>query len=371
MMMKRFTSKLRLSLLYSIACEAYSTAPIRSVVVVGGTHGNEYTGVWCIKHLEANPAERKQYATLNIETLLGNPEAHLQNRRFIHDDLNRQFSADRLTSEDYDGATHEAVRARELDALLGPKLGQPKTDLVIDLHTTTSNMGITLIVPESDVVMTQAAAYVLQKCQDAYGDRTQILMHPLPDRHARPNLGSTASHALTIEVGPVPQGVLRHDAVEKTQHAMHSLLEYLDRRNKGEDVLAELKLQYPDNVVPCYRSAQAKKAGEMSGKISWPSADHNPNFPSVLIHKSIQDNDFHIIKKGDPLFVKLDGSLVRYDGSHGDEVHLIFVNEGGYYFEQSGTGIGVAVKTGYDLSTGLFLQKDDERLESYQSFGEL
>lgn len=52
-------------------------------------------------------------------------------------------------------------------------------------------------------------------------------------------------------------------------------------------------------------------------------------------------------------------------------VHLIFVNEGGYYFEQSGTGIGVAVKAGYDLRTGLFLKEGDERLESYQSFGEL
>lgn len=337
-------------------------------MVVGGTHGNEYTGVWCIKQLEANPTETEKYDSLNIQTLLANPEAFMANRRFIHDDLNRQFSAERL-SVDPDG-THEAERARQLDELLGPKLGKPKTDLVIDLHTTTSNMGITLIVPETDVVMTQAAAYVLEKCEEAFGVRAQILMHPLPDRHARPNLGSTALHALTVEVGPVPQGVLRHDAVEKTQHAMHCLLEFLDRRNKGEDVLGELKRKYPDNVVPCYRSAQAKKEGEMSGKISWPSADHNPNFPSVLVHKSIQDNDFHVIQKGDPLFVKLDGTLVRYDGSHGDEVHLIFVNEGGYYFEQSGTGIGVAVRTGYDLLTGKFLQRDDAR-HSYRAFGEL
>ena len=212
----------------------------------------------CIKHLEANPAEREQYETLDIQTLMGNPEAHLQNRRFIHDDLNRQFSAERLLG-DHDGS-HEAVLARELDELLGPKLGNPKTDLVIDLHSTTSNMGITLIVPESDVVMAQAAAYILHKCRHAFSSRAQILMHPVPDRHARPNLGSMALHALTIEVGPVPQGVLRHDAVEKTQHAMHALLEFLNRRNQGHDVLAELQKIYPENAVPCYRSAQAKKA---------------------------------------------------------------------------------------------------------------
>lgn len=150
---------------------------------------------------------------------------------------------------------------------------------------------------------------------------------------------------------------------------MHAALEFLNRRNKGEPVEEELKDVYKDLVVPCYRSAQAKTKGEMSGKISWASSDHNPNFPSVLVHKSIQDQDFKLVKVGDPLFVKLDGSLIKYDGSHGDEVRLIFVNEGGYYFEQSGTGIGVAVETAYDLTTGRFLQHDDKR--NYQSFGEL
>jgi len=365
--MGQLANNLRLLLIYLIVCEAYSNSSIRSVVVVGGTHGNEYTGVWCIRHLEANPEELLQYGTLDIKTILGNPEAHMQNRRFIHDDLNRQFSSERLSADPLD--VHEAIRARELDELLGPKLGQPKTDLVIDLHTTTSNMGITLIVPEEDILICQAAAYVLHKCEDL-GDSVQVLMHPLPDRHSRPNLGSTASHALTIEVGPVPQGVLRHDAVEKTQHAMNAVLEFLDRRNKGEPVLDELKLIYPKQVVPCYRSAQAKMKGEMSGKISWPSADDNPNFPSVLVHKSIQDQDFKIVRVGDPLFVKLDGSLIRYDGSHGDEVHLIFVNEGGYYFKESGTGIGVAVETAYDMLTGRFLKADDDR-QSYRAFGEL
>ena len=37
-----------------------------------------------------------------------------------------------------------------------------------------------------------------------------------------------------------------------------------------------------------------------------------------------------------------------------------FVNEGGYYYESSGTGIGVAVKMDYDLETGMLLTEDDE-----------
>jgi hypothetical protein len=53
------------------------------------------------------------------------------------------------------------------------------------------------------------------------------------------------------------------------------------------------------------------------------------------------------------MFVALDGSIIPYNGSHGDEVILIFINEGGYYYKSSGTGITVAAKSHFDLFTGM------------------
>jgi aspartoacylase len=220
------------------------------------------------------------------------------------------------------------------------------TDVVVDLHTTTANMGISLIIPEGDPLMAAAAAYVLHQCKTKYGyDSVQCLMHAMPTRADRQNLSSCGRHGFTIEVGPVPQGVLRHDVIEKTQSAMHSLLEFFQLRNlelqKGESingdptVLDELRRIYPKNIVPCYRSAPAVRPGELSGKISWPNDESNPNFPSVIVHKSLQDRDFQPLRIDDPLFVSLDGTVIPYDGSHGDEVHLIFVNEGGYYYASS------------------------------------
>ena len=331
---------------------------IQSVVVVGGTHGNEYTGVWCIRELEAATQHLTRYPSLSIKTLLANPQAHLENKRFVDSDLNREFSADKLlVGEEGLPLTVESLRAREINDLLGPKFAETtSTDLVVDLHSTTSNMGTTIIVPEGDALMTQAAAYVLHRC----GPEARILMHALPDRHARPNLSSAARHGFTIEVGPVPQGVLRHDAVEKTKQAMHSLFEFLERRNKGEDVIGELQRIYSDGSVPCFRSAKAKRAGEMSGKIVWPCHPENPNFPLFMVHKSLQDRDFHVIRQGDPLFVTLDGKTIPYEGSHGDEVYLIFINEAGYYYSSSGTGIGVAIKTAYDLMDGTFVPCEEE-----------
>ena len=39
----------------------------------------------------------------------------------------------------------------------------------------------------------------------------------------------------------------------------------------------------------------------------------------------------------------------RYDGSRGDVITPIFINEGGYYYASSGRGIGVAEKTVVDV----------------------
>mmetsp|Transcript_3589 Transcript_3589/g.5879 ORF Transcript_3589/g.5879 Transcript_3589/m.5879 type:complete len:518 (+) Transcript_3589:218-1771(+) len=403
--------------------------PITKVAVVGGTHGNEYTGVWCIKAIEHQRQQLnknnkskssaavnvfEQFPTLDIQTLLANPRAYMENKRFVDTDLNREFSKEKLRkvvidetvmeecdirnefcSEDDDGInsnggsngalTYEAVRAREIESLLGPKFTEdtegdassssscenPATDVVIDLHTTTTNMGISIIIPEGDPLMAAAAAYVMQKCRERYGeDGVQCCMHALPKREDRLNLSSCGRHGFTIEVGPTPQGVIRHDVVEKTEAAMHALLDFLhlrnlelqnsDNANASPSVLDQLEQTYPSGIVPCYRSAPAVRPGELSGKISWPNDPANPNFPALMVHGSVQDRDFEPLRVGDPLFVTLDGTVVPYDGSHGEEVHLIFVNEGGYYYESSGTGIGVAVKSRFDWQTGWFLVESDD-----------
>jgi succinylglutamate desuccinylase len=339
---------------------SFSPSMIKRVVVVGGTHGNEYTGVWCIKAIDRNLHMYEQkFPSLKISTLLANPEAHMANKRFIDTDLNREFTHDKLNQVGDDGLpnTIESLRAKEVDELLGPKFGGEdySTDVVIDLHSTTANMGLTLIIPEGDVLMAQAAAYVVHKC-GGEKEGVRCLMHSIPLRQKRANLSSSARHGFTIEVGPVPQGVLRHDAVENTDRALLAVLEFLEKRNQkrgDEEMLQELKRAYPSGSVPCFRSAPAKRPGELSGKIPWPSDPENPNFPAAMIHKSLQDRDFHQISVGDPLFVNLDGSITYYEGSHGDQVYLVFVNEGGYYYQSSGTGIGVAVKSEYSILDGM------------------
>lgn len=333
----------KILLLVSVALSFVMASSSFEIAVVGGTHGNEYTGVWCIRALEHEK---------RCTTLIGNPAAVAANRRFLDDDLNRQF---RLSQLSQPAKTIEAKRAQELNALLGPK-ESPKTDLIIDLHSTTSNMGLTIIIAEGDTLTAKIAAYIAKVVpqNQEEGSKTRILMHAIPDRLERPNLGSLAKHSLTVEVGPVPQGLLRHDAADLTLRAVRAALHFMEAPNdKG---LPEF--------VPCFKSAPAARPGEMSGKIPWPvdfskHATQTPNIPSYVVHKDRQDKDFAIIRIGDPLFVYHDGTVIPYSGSHGDEVYLMFINEGGYYYPQSGSGISVAVDTRYELATAKFVNDID------------
>jgi aspartoacylase len=362
------------------------TTKLKNVAIIGGTHGNEYTGVWIIKSFQQRQQQLQElYPNLNISTILGNPDAHYANKRFIHTDLNREFSYDKLCELDYDDNSNnmtdetipvEALRARELDKILGSKCMDSESDVydvAIDLHSTTSNMGTTLIVNEGDILMAQGAAYVTQQCTSSSSSGSShsipstdihCLMHAIPDKGQRPNLSSTSKHGFTIEVGPVPQGLLRHDAVIKTECALHALLDFLQQYYSSMNtkdtsdgtvspIIESLVKSFPTGKVPAFRTIPARRHGEMSGKITWPSDIDNPNFPQWMIHESVQDHDYQKIKVGDPLFVQFDGSILYYDGAYGSEIYLIFINEGGYYYSSSGTGISVAMKTQYDIYTAI------------------
>jgi succinylglutamate desuccinylase len=101
------------------------------VVVIGGMHGNELTGIEVVKALMADfdsGAATLQRGTLTI--MIGNPKAIERGTRGSEDhaDLNRMFNPDRLAGGP-DG-TYEDARAREMAPYLR------KADVSIDLHST-------------------------------------------------------------------------------------------------------------------------------------------------------------------------------------------------------------------------------------------
>lgn len=275
----------------------------KTLAVVGGTHGNEFTGIYLLKKWQQQPALIKR-ASFETEMLFANPVAHKENKRYIEHDLNRCFELQQL---DDDSLTSiEQLRAKEINQLLGPK-SNPRVDFIIDLHTTTSNMGPTLLITKKGKFYNQLAAYITMKMPEVIISCDEDHKHN-SEHHF---LSSIAADSVMVEVGPVPQSVIRHDVFDASEAMTMHILDFVELYNNQQVP------QLP-KTTSAYRFIKS---------ISLPlNADGSR---SGMIHKSIQDRDFTEIKPGQPLFVTFDGEEIIYQGD--EPVYASFINEAAYY----------------------------------------
>ena len=276
---------------------------INQVAIVGGTHGNEFTGIYLLKKWQRQPGliARDSFAT---ETLFANPLAHEQNRRYVDNDLNRRFSAAELADPQL--SSHEERRAKEINALLGPK-GDPRVDFVIDLHTTTSNMGPTLLLTGRGQFYNRLAAY-------AKSQMPEVVIFCDEDHKANAEhhlLSTICEKNVIIEVGPVPQSVLRQDVFEQSERLTGIVLDFIELYNTDQ-------LPTLTGPVEAYRYLESlvlplDADGERAG----------------MVHAHVQDCDFQPIAPGDPIFRTFDGEDICYQGDK--TVYPAFINEAAYY----------------------------------------
>ncbi|KAB1251118.1 Aspartoacylase, partial [Camelus dromedarius] len=69
--------------------------PIKKVAIFGGTHGNELTGVFLVKHWLENGTEI-QRTGLEVKPFITNPRAVKKCTRYVDCDLNRVFDPENL-----------------------------------------------------------------------------------------------------------------------------------------------------------------------------------------------------------------------------------------------------------------------------------
>ena len=271
---------------------------ISHIAILGGTHGNERLGVYLTEKWRQTPLTFKDG---EIKVILANPEAAKANRRYIDQDLNRSFSLRDL--EDGEAKNVEQRRARELNKLLGPKGGpRGKTDFIIDLHASTATMGASIIITDDDPL----SFWVAKRLQDRFPDLRIVQM--IEDFLAQPYITSLAPHAITIEVGPIPQGVVRFDLLRFTENLVKEVLSVLEEVNeKGvrtfscEVFSVKQKLDYPKDK----------------------------NGLQALIHPNREGGDFSPLAPGDPLFITSDGRAIPYGGK--EICYPLFINEAAYY----------------------------------------
>ncbi len=277
-------------------------AKIEQVAVVGGTHGNEFSGIYLLKKWNKR-SEYLEREGLTIQTLFANTKAHEENKRYIDCDLNRQFISTSLADNSL--TNYEQSRAKAINAELGPK-GDAKSDFIIDLHNTTSNMGPTLILLQSDLFNRQLGAYVLAKMPEAvivFEDQVSLEEHYF--------LASVAAQGVIVEIGPQPQSVVRQDVLDYMEAMTQHILDFVVLFNKDE--VTNLPESYQ-----AYRYIETLKLPE----------DENGERIG-MVHKNVQDQDFKVLTKGDPIFTLFDGGEICYQGGY--EAYPHFINEAAYY----------------------------------------
>jgi aspartoacylase len=280
---------------------------IERVAIVGGNHGNELTGVHLVKKFQQYPnlIDRASFETL---ALLGNLKAIEEGKRYIDKDLNRCFTNQGLQNPQL--SSYEDTRAKAIQHILQPQ-NQPFVDVIVDLHSTTANMGLSLIFCDMHPFLLRLGAYLT-----SINPMVKIFVNPQSRKGGF--LRSLCELGFVIEVGAVAQNILNAELFQQTEQLIYAILDYFEGCNQGNIPQINSTLtfyQYIETID--YPRSDAYGGLRLRGEIQ------------AMIHPQLQFRDYEPLHPGDPMFVTFEGKDILYEGE--STVYPIFINEAAYY----------------------------------------
>jgi succinylglutamate desuccinylase len=299
---------------------------IKRVAIVGGTHGNELTGVMLVKKFlrYAQMVQRQSFETV---CLLANPLAIKHTRSYIDRDLNRCFDRHDLANPALAG--YENILAKQLFARYGSNGSEP-VDVILDLHSTTANMGTTIIPISNSPANLQLAAYLKSL------DPTIHIYLGLHSNQNSPMLRSMATVGCTIEMGAISPGVVDANILQKAEWLVLAALNYMDNLNRGVPMTMPI-------TVNIYQAIEA---------IDYPR--NGQNELTAMIHPDRQGQDYQPLSLKDPLFIDLQGKTIFHEDEQ--TVFPVFINEAAYYEK----GIAMVLTKQQTVATDYFQLEDFE-----------
>ncbi|MDZ8257465.1 aspartoacylase [Nostoc sp. ChiQUE01b] len=275
---------------------------INRVAIVGGTHGNEFTGAYLIQKFAQFPdlITRSSFETV---TLLANPNAFATGRRYVEKDLNRCFLKQDL--QDPTLNSYEELQAKLIQDILALN-GNKQADFILDLHSSTANMGLTIILDNSHPLNLKLAAYLNQ-----LNPLVRVYRCSFKSIAENPFVNSLCELGFAFEVGPIAQGILKARLFQQTEELVRALLDYLEQFNQG-------KIPSNNETLILYDHLSV---------VDYPKKPDGTIFG--MIHPELQDNDYQALNPGDPLFITFDDKTIVYEGA--STVWPIFINEAAYY----------------------------------------
>lgn len=262
--------------------------PIKRVIVFGGTHGNEWTGVYAVKKYA--DTLRQNFPALDLHFIHANPEAFILNKRFKDEDLNRAFQY--VHEDRADSYEHQL-------ALKYKEIIDEEVCFVVDLHTTTTNMGNTIIISHPQPLNFQIASLLVEKLKD-----TRVILSPDPNKKY---LASQSEFGMMIEVGPVANGIIKGEALEGTLNLLTEILNGLS----AQDHLTHQEIEVFEEIEDVFYPQDDQ------GRIN------------AYIHPDLQDSDFKKIQGSYKAFRSFNGTDIALQTA--EELYPIFINEAAYY----------------------------------------
>tara|TARA_Y100000589_G_C27166723_1_gene635095 strand:+ start:993 stop:1895 length:903 start_codon:yes stop_codon:yes gene_type:complete len=271
-----------------------------SFLIVSGTHGNEINPIFAVKKFEK--LKQLNSESSDLKFILGNPNAYKEGKRYIDIDLNRSFNENKgMSNKKLNKNLYELSRARELLSNFGPESAL-SYQTVIDLHTTTSCMGTSVVLYGRRPKDFCLAALLQSKfglpiyLYEKDFNQTGFLVEAWPC-------------GLVIEIGPVAQ-------------------------NHYDPLIVEsflIILNYLDSLSADFRNFHRKLPKQITvfvhqKSIDYPR-DHNGEIIG-LIHPSRVNQDWIRIQKGDPLFLNIENETISYEET--SMVYPVFIGEAAY-----------------------------------------
>ncbi|MEH2168029.1 MAG: aspartoacylase [Nostoc sp.] len=275
---------------------------INRVAIVGGTHGNEFTGAYLIQKFAQFPdlITRPSFETI---TLLANPNAFATGRRYVDKDLNRCFLKQDLQNPTLN--SYEELQAKLIQDTLALN-GDKQADFILDLHSSTANMGLTIILDNSHTLNLKLAAYLSQ-----LNPLVRVYRCSFKSIAENPFVNSLCQLGFAFEVGPIAQGLLKATLFQQTEELVRALLDYLEQFNQGKSPSNNETLILYDHL----------------SVVDYPKKPDGTIFG--MIHPELQDKDYQALNPGDPVFINFDDKTIVYEGA--STVWPIFINEAAYY----------------------------------------
>ena len=271
---------------------------IKKILIVAGTHGNEINPIWALNQF--NKEQNNFDKDIEYNYIIGNPLAYEKGSRYVDADLNRSFNSTKQNIYNNKN-NYEINRANFLVERYGIN-GPDPCQIAIDLHTTTANMGTSIVMYGRRIKDLCLAALL----QNKFG--LPIYLHE-KDKRQTGFLVEAWPCGLVIEIGPVAQNFYDSNTVNRFLIIISSLREEI---NKLKNNLIALPKTLIVHVHQGSIDYPRTKNGDING----------------LIHPERMNKDWKPTKKGDPLFLDIEGNTLRYQGQ--DIIWPVFIGEVAY-----------------------------------------